>query len=117
MTETIYVDGSCSKDGVMRVALVHNRYQIVKYAGRGNSNIAEYKSLIAALRYINRKKLSDVTILSDFLSLVDQMSGNAKVHSHAMRFYFEQATQMIGQCENINIPHVQRNYNLAGKLF
>jgi len=118
MNTTIFIDGSCSRDGTMRVALTHGRYYIVKNIGTGgNSNIAEYNALLYALLYIQRKELKNVTIISDFLSLVQQMNGKCKVRSPTMKFYFEKASQMIEQCPTINILHVKRNNNLAGKLF
>jgi len=118
MNTTIFIDGSCSREGAMRVALVHNRYHIVKNVGKlGTSNIAEYKALLYALSYIHRKKLKNVFILSDFLSLVQQCNRKCKVRSPSIRCYFEKASQMIEQCPTINILHVQRNNNLAGKLF
>lgn len=112
----IYFDGGCRPNpGAMELAVVvRGRGHYRGDAGQGSSMDAEWLALLYALEIAASLGLTDLQILGDALSVVNQARGLTKCRSPEMQGYREAFDRLAFRFERIRIRHVGRSQNLAG---
>ncbi len=119
---TFFIDGACAGNpGPMRIAVVGPGIRIVRDAGTGTNNRAEYLALLSALSYARAlcTGTDEIVIKSDSQLLVRQMNGIYKVRSHTLKPLYEEAQKLLHQISThckVSIQWVPREWNLAGKM-
>ena len=84
---------------------------IAKKIGIATNNVAEYKSLRAALIYCVENKITDVCIFLDSLLVVQQVNEKFKVRSDNLKELNTQCKDLMSQINNLEIIHVRREKN------
>jgi probable phosphoglycerate mutase len=75
------------------------------------NNVAEYRGLLAALRWAAAHGFQSLHIRSDSLLLVQQMKGVYKVKHPGLRPLFEEARRLARQVGQVTFEHVRRELN------
>ena len=81
------------------------------FLGSATNNIAEYNSLLAALRYAQQHGHRKVRIKSDSELLVKQMKGEYRVKHPGLQPLYQEARSMADGLERIVYEHVRREQN------
>ena len=97
----------------VRVADAHGRVIDELYGPIGvtTNNVAEYRGLLAALRYAVDHGCQDITVRSDSLLLVCQMRGEYKVKNAGLQVLHTEARQLVRAIERVRFVHVRREEN------
>ena len=97
----------------VRVADAHGRVIDELYGAIGvtTNNVAEYRGLLAALRYAVDHGCQDITVRSDSLLLVCQMRGEYKVKNAGLQVLHTEARQLVRAIERVRFVHVRREEN------
>ncbi len=82
-----------------------------EFLGIQTNNYAEYRGLLAALRYALEHGASALQVISDSELMVRQIKGVYKVKSPALAELHQQARAMIRQLQWFEIGHVLRAHN------
>lgn len=82
------------------------------YLGRQTNNYAEYRGLIAALRWALDNEVDELEVRSDSQLLVRQMQGRYRVKSPSLRPLYEEARSMAQRVPRLRILHVRREDNV-----
>lgn len=91
--------------------------ELSDYLGHRTNNYAEYKGLIAALRYATENHIKTLKVISDSELMVRQMKGIYKVRHPELRKLHEEAQQLVRQLEHFEIRHALREHNqIADRL-
>ena len=95
------------------VADAHGRVIDELYGAIGvtTNNVAEYRGLLAALRYAVDQGCQDITIRSDSLLLVCQMRGEYKVKNAGLQVLHAEARQLVKTIGRVRFVHVRREDN------
>ena len=95
------------------VADAHGRVIDELYGAIGvtTNNVAEYRGLLAALRYAVDHGCQDITVRSDSLLLVCQMRGEYKVKNAGLQVLHTEARQLVRAIERVRFVHVRREEN------
>ncbi len=75
------------------------------------NNVAEYRGLLAALRWAVAHGCKSLHIRSDSLLLVQQMKGVYKVKHPGLQPLFEEARGLSKQVGQVTFEHVRREFN------
>ncbi len=75
------------------------------------NNVAEYRGLLAALRWAVAHGCRSLHVRSDSLLLVQQMKGVYKVRHPGLRPLFEEARRLAKQAGQVTFEHVRREFN------
>ena len=75
------------------------------------NNVAEYRGLLAALRWAAAHGFRSLHIRSDSLLLVQQMKGVYKVKHPGLQPLFEEARRLARQVGQVTFEHVRRELN------
>ena len=75
------------------------------------NNVAEYRGLLAALRWAVANGCTSLHIRSDSLLLVQQMKGVYKVKNAGLRPLWEEARRLAKQIGQVTFEHVRRELN------
>ncbi len=75
------------------------------------NNVAEYKGLLAALRWAVEHGVSALLVRSDSLLLVNQMRGTYRVKSPGLQPLYEDARGLVRQIGRVKFEHVRRELN------
>ena len=75
------------------------------------NNVAEYRGLLAALRWAVAHGCKALHIRSDSLLLVQQMKGVYKVKHPGLQPLFEEARRLAKQVAQVTFEHVRRELN------
>jgi ribonuclease HI len=83
------------------------------YGGLGiaTNNVAEYRGLLAALRWAVDHGHREVQVRADSELLVKQMRGEYKVKHPALQPLVARARLLIGQLDDVTFQHVRREQN------
>jgi probable phosphoglycerate mutase len=83
------------------------------YGGLGiaTNNIAEYNSLLAALKWAIDNGHREVHIRADSELLVKQMRGEYKVKHPGLQPLFTRARLLVMELDRVTFEHVRREYN------
>ena len=79
--------------------------------GACTNNVAEYRSLLAALRWAVANHCRTLHIRSDSLLLVQQMKGVYRVKNAGLQPLFEEAKRLVKQVGQVTFEHVRRELN------
>ena len=79
--------------------------------GEATNNIAEYRGLLAALAFAEKRQMRSLRVQSDSELMVRQIQGSYKVRNAALKSYFEQAKAIIQRLHRFEIRHVPREMN------
>ena len=79
--------------------------------GVTTNNVAEYRGLLAALRYAVDCGFADLTVRSDSLLLVCQMRGEYRVKNAGLRPLHAEAQRLVAQIGRVRFEHVRREAN------
>lgn len=79
--------------------------------GIATNNVAEYKGLIAALRWAKARGYRDVHVRSDSKLLVEQMRGRYKVKHHGLVPLHAQARLLAHDIGRVTYEHIGRALN------
>jgi len=79
--------------------------------GVATNNVAEYRGLLAALRYAVDHGYADLTVRSDSLLLVCQMRGEYKVKNPGLQTLHAEARRFVAQLGRVRFEHVRREWN------
>ena len=82
------------------------------FLGRATNNVAEYRSLLYALKAAGDLAAAEVDVLSDSQLLVRQMNGEYQVKNAGLKPLFEKAQMLAGRFRRVSIRHVRREENL-----
>ena len=75
------------------------------------NNVAEYRGLLAALRWAVAQGCKSLHIRSDSLLLVQQMKGIYKVKNAGLQPLWEDARRLAKQVGQVTFEHVRREFN------
>ena len=79
--------------------------------GTATNNVAEYRSLLAALRYAREQGYTDLTVRSDSLLLVCQMRGEYRVKNPGLQVLHAEAQRLASGLGRVRFVHVRREEN------
>lgn len=79
--------------------------------GVATNNVAEYRGLLAALRYALARGEHDVLVRSDSQLLVRQMQGRYKVRHPGLQPLHAEAQRLVAAIGRVRFEHVRREAN------
>jgi len=79
--------------------------------GRATNNVAEYSSLVEALKLAEQSGARQVEIFADSELIVRQIQGRYRVKHPDLKPLFGEAMRRIGGFESFRIEHVRREKN------
>jgi probable phosphoglycerate mutase len=79
--------------------------------GIATNNVAEYKGLLAALRWATAHGVVALHIRSDSELLVKQMKGVYKVRNPGLQPLYEEARALAREIGRVTFEHVRREFN------
>ena len=79
--------------------------------GVATNNVAEYRGLLAALRFAVAHGDADLTVRSDSLLLVCQMRGEYKVKNAGLQALHAEARRLVAGLRRVRFEHVPREHN------
>lgn len=79
--------------------------------GKATNNVAEYTALLRALEHARRLGARSLRIRSDSELLVKQMNGLYRVKNPELQVLYEEAKDLCGDFDHIEIAHVRREEN------
>lgn len=85
--------------------------ELKEFLGSCTNNGAEYRGLLAALRWAVDHGISQLRIRSDSELLVRQMRGEYRVKNAGLLPLYEDARTLIGQIDKVTFEHVRRELN------
>jgi len=84
--------------------------------GVATNNVAEYRGLLAALRYAREQGHTDLTVRSDSLLLVCQMRGEYRVKHPGLQVLHAEAQRLATELGHVRFVHVRREENTHADL-
>ncbi len=111
----IYFDGGCRPNpGKMETAVVTGGAAVVvRDAGIGSSQDAEWLALIAALRLARDLGLANFILLGDAAGVVAQANGTVRARGEAAE-HLAHFRALAGDGPAPAVRHIKRTQNLAG---
>jgi ribonuclease HI len=85
--------------------------EICGFLGRTTNNVAEYAGLIAALTWARDNEVDELTLYSDSLLLINQLTGAYKVKAPHLIPIFLQALELKRGIRSVTARHVRREQN------
>ena len=79
--------------------------------GVATNNVAEYRGLLAALRFAKEQGYASLTVRSDSLLLVCQMRGEYKVKNPGLQALHAEARRLVWELGRVRFEHVRRELN------
>lgn len=89
----------------------HPITQLSEFLGHRTNNYAEYRGLLAAMRYAVGHDFRSLEVLSDSELMVRQMNGQYKVKNADLKLLWEEAQNYRRQLKWFAIRHVRRELN------
>ncbi len=84
---------------------------VSKAIGVATNNEAEYRAIIAALEKALKLGAKQIELRSDSELVVNQLNGRYKIKSTALRPFYLEAAQLLGQFEKVAVVYVPREQN------
>jgi ribonuclease HI len=75
------------------------------------NNVAEYRGLLAALRWAAEHGISTLLVRSDSELLVKQMRGEYRVKNSGLQPLYEEAVSLSRRIGKVRFEHVRREFN------
>jgi ribonuclease HI len=85
--------------------------ELKEFLGSCTNNVAEYRGLLAALRWAAEHGVSDLRIRSDSELLVKQMRGEYRVKNPGLLPLYDEARALIRKIGRVSFEHVRREFN------
>jgi ribonuclease HI len=85
--------------------------EIAEGIGVATNNVAEYRGLIAALRWAVEYGVTELHVRGDSLLLVQQMLGNYRVKNEGLLPLHREARQLCARIGRVTFEHVPREKN------
>jgi ribonuclease HI len=85
--------------------------ELKEFLGTQTNNVAEYRGLLAALRWAAEHGVSPLLIRSDSELLVRQMRGEYRVKNPGLQPLFDDARSLIRRVGTVTFEHVRREFN------
>lgn len=79
--------------------------------GRGSSNLAEYRALIAALMECLKREIKIVHVYGDSQLIVRQITGASKTNNKDLIEHRDKSLELLNLFENYSIKWIPRKYN------
>ncbi len=114
---TVHIDGAARGNpgpAAFAFILKHGDAAPIKESGclgSATNNLAEYTALVRALTKAAELGAKRLLIQSDSELLVKQMNGEYRVKNENLRELFQEAKQLVGRFDLVNIRHVPREQN------
>ena len=114
---TLYIDGASdlhSKTAGIGGVIYNSDeefFSFSEYLHDSTNNEAEYKALIAGLKYLLDFKLLNPKIFSDSELIVKQVNGVYKVKNERMKILHSEAISLLGNFESWRLTHILREKN------
>jgi len=89
------------------------------YIGIDTNNVAEYKAIIAAMKFCIESGIKEVIITSDSKLVISQLTGAYKVKSEHLKALYESVKKMTGKLNRVEFKNVRREnkfVKIADKL-
>ena len=84
---------------------------VSKAIGVATNNEAEYRAIVAALEKALKLGAEQIELRSDSELVVNQLNGRYKIKSTALRPFYLQVAQLLGQFEKVAVTYVPREQN------
>jgi ribonuclease HI len=84
---------------------------VSKAIGVATNNEAEYRAIVAALEKALKLGVEQIELRSDSELVVNQLNGRYKIKSTALRPFYLQVAQLLGQFEKVAVTYVPREQN------
>ncbi len=84
---------------------------VSKAIGVATNNEAEYRAIVAALEKALKLGAKQIELRSDSELVVNQLNGRYKIKSTALRPFYLEAAQLLGQFEKVAVVYVPREQN------
>ncbi|VFQ61999.1 unnamed protein product [Cuscuta campestris] len=112
----IHSDGSCTKDGSGRGAVLTSpegfkAYHSFKFTFRATNNEAEYEALIGGIQVALFMKLKHIRLKSDSKLAIGQLKGEMEAKEGRLKRYRDCARTLLGQFEYYELIYVPREEN------
>jgi probable phosphoglycerate mutase len=85
--------------------------EIKEFLGTCTNNVAEYRGLLAALRWAAEHGISQLRIRSDSELLIRQMRGEYRVKNAGLQPLYEEARALARRIGRVTFEHVRRELN------
>ena len=82
-----------------------------EYLGRATNNVAEYKSLILALRKSIELKIARLVVYTDSELLYRQLTGRYRVRNPRLKELFAEIRELLKHFKTFSIKHIPREQN------
>ncbi len=89
------------------------------YIGIDTNNVAEYKAIIAAMKFCIESGIKEVIITSDSKLVISQLTGAYRVKSEHLKALYESVKKMTGKLNRVEFKNVRRGnkfVKIADKL-
>lgn len=107
--------GSRSGKIVLAYIIFDNKNNIVfehaRRCGKGTSNIAEYRALIACLDCCIKNNIREIDVYGDSALIINQVTGKFKVSNIDMKKHLEKVVTMIPKFDKITLSWIPRKDN------
>jgi ribonuclease HI len=112
----IFFDGGCQPNpGMMEIAVVARGIPYYRHdVGYGTNIDAEWLALLYALEIARSLKLTDIILIGDALTVVNQANGSAPCRRQNLQDHYNAFTQKAADFTRVRIRHIVRTQNLAG---
>jgi probable phosphoglycerate mutase len=85
--------------------------ELYESLGTATNNVAEYRGLLAALRWARDHGITTLRVRSDSELLVKQMKGIYRVKNPGLQPLYQEAQQLARQIGRVTFEHVRREQN------
>ena len=76
-----------------------------------DSNYAEYKALISALKYASKLEIKDLYVEGDAKIVIDQINNNCNINYERIKPLHKEVNNLKSNFDFINFEHIYRKYN------
>ncbi len=87
--------------------------EVLQYLGEATNNVAEYRGLLLGLKRAKEIGAGTVEIVTDSELLAKQWNGEYRVKNKTLRPLFDEAKEIAGAFESVEVRHVRRGGNAA----
>ena len=87
--------------------------ELAQGIGVATNNVAEYRGLVAALKWAVDHGVTDLEVKGDSLLLVQQMLGNYKVKNEGLIPLHREARRLCALIGRVGFSHIPREQNAA----
>jgi probable phosphoglycerate mutase len=79
--------------------------------GVATNNVAEYRGLLAALKWAVDHEIERLEVRSDSQLLVRQLRGEYRVKHHGLQPLYAEARKLLQRIPSVTFEHVRREFN------